>query len=268
MRRLKAAGAIVLAKTNTPEFACGANTNNALFGPTRNPWNPALSPAALPAAPRWPSRTHAADRAGHRFRLLDPHSGRVLRHCRHSPDARPDAELSDAACLGSGQGAWSAGARRRRRRADARCPGRLSAGFRRSRSRRPGRARWPSSSAARTSRACASPMSPTLPASASTRRSTRSAATPRPPWQTRRAGRADRIRRQRRPRALSDLARLLDGRPAIRAAAQIEEFGPNLKGNVEAGLKLTAIDLRRRRAARGIRCSIASISCSSATMCC
>src|SRR3984957_5164253 len=45
IRRLKAAGAIVLAKTNTPEFACGANTNNALFGATRNPWNPALSPA-------------------------------------------------------------------------------------------------------------------------------------------------------------------------------------------------------------------------------
>ena len=45
VRRLKAAGAIVLAKTNTPEFACGANTNNTLFGATRNPWNPALSPA-------------------------------------------------------------------------------------------------------------------------------------------------------------------------------------------------------------------------------
>jgi amidase len=45
VRRLKAAGAIVLAKTNTPEFACGANTNNVLFGPTRNPWNPELSPA-------------------------------------------------------------------------------------------------------------------------------------------------------------------------------------------------------------------------------
>src|ERR1700678_4016387 len=44
-RRLKAAGAIVLAQTNTPEFAAGANTNNTLFGPTRNPWNPALSPA-------------------------------------------------------------------------------------------------------------------------------------------------------------------------------------------------------------------------------
>jgi amidase len=45
VRRLKAAGAIVLAKTNTPEFATGANTINAVFGATRNPWNAALSPA-------------------------------------------------------------------------------------------------------------------------------------------------------------------------------------------------------------------------------
>ena len=45
VRRLKAAGAIVVAKTNTPEFATGANTVNAIFGATRNPWNPALSPA-------------------------------------------------------------------------------------------------------------------------------------------------------------------------------------------------------------------------------
>jgi len=43
--RLKAAGAIVLGKTNTPEFATGANTVNAIFGATRNPWNCALSPA-------------------------------------------------------------------------------------------------------------------------------------------------------------------------------------------------------------------------------
>src|SRR5580692_11230179 len=45
VRRLKAAGAIMLAKTNTPEFATGANTVNAVFGATRNPWNRALSPA-------------------------------------------------------------------------------------------------------------------------------------------------------------------------------------------------------------------------------
>jgi amidase len=45
VHRLKAAGAIVLGKTNTPEFAAGANTVNAVFGATRNPWNPELSPA-------------------------------------------------------------------------------------------------------------------------------------------------------------------------------------------------------------------------------
>jgi amidase len=45
VRRLKAAGAIVIGKTNTPEFACGAYTHNAVFGATRNPWNLRLSPA-------------------------------------------------------------------------------------------------------------------------------------------------------------------------------------------------------------------------------
>jgi amidase len=43
VQRLRAAGAIVLGKTNTPEFAAGANTWNDVFGRTRNPWNPALS---------------------------------------------------------------------------------------------------------------------------------------------------------------------------------------------------------------------------------
>jgi amidase len=43
VERLKAAGAIVVAKTNTPEFGAGGNTFNAVFGATRNPWNPALT---------------------------------------------------------------------------------------------------------------------------------------------------------------------------------------------------------------------------------
>ena len=43
VQRLKAAGAIVLGKTNTPEFGAGGNTFNAVFGVTRNPWNPALT---------------------------------------------------------------------------------------------------------------------------------------------------------------------------------------------------------------------------------
>src|SRR5262252_3457426 len=43
VQRLKAAGAIVVGKTNTPEFGAGGNTFNAVFGATRNPWNAALS---------------------------------------------------------------------------------------------------------------------------------------------------------------------------------------------------------------------------------
>jgi len=37
--RVKAAGAVVIGKTNTPEYAAGANTFNDVFGATRNPWD-------------------------------------------------------------------------------------------------------------------------------------------------------------------------------------------------------------------------------------
>jgi amidase len=43
VERLKAAGAIIVGKTNTPEFGAGGNTFNAVFGATRNPWNLALT---------------------------------------------------------------------------------------------------------------------------------------------------------------------------------------------------------------------------------
>jgi amidase len=43
VKRLKAAGAIVIGKSNTPEFGAGANTVNEVFGATRNPWNTELS---------------------------------------------------------------------------------------------------------------------------------------------------------------------------------------------------------------------------------
>ena len=39
VERLRAAGAIVVGKTNAPEFGYTAITKNLLFGPTRNPWN-------------------------------------------------------------------------------------------------------------------------------------------------------------------------------------------------------------------------------------
>jgi amidase len=39
VERLKAAGAITLGKTNTPEFAAGSQTFNKVFGATLNPWD-------------------------------------------------------------------------------------------------------------------------------------------------------------------------------------------------------------------------------------
>ena len=45
VERLEERGAIVIGKSNTPEFGAGANTFNEVFGETRNPWNTALTPA-------------------------------------------------------------------------------------------------------------------------------------------------------------------------------------------------------------------------------
>lgn len=42
--RLRAAGAVLVGKTNVPELTFSGHTTNGLFGTTRNPWNPALTP--------------------------------------------------------------------------------------------------------------------------------------------------------------------------------------------------------------------------------
>ncbi|MCB8881353.1 amidase [Acidisoma cellulosilytica] len=42
--RLRAAGAVIIGMTNTSEFACKGNTTNLLFGPTRHPLDPRLTP--------------------------------------------------------------------------------------------------------------------------------------------------------------------------------------------------------------------------------
>ncbi len=43
VERIERKGAIVIAKSNTPEFGAGGNTFNAVFGRTLNPWNTALT---------------------------------------------------------------------------------------------------------------------------------------------------------------------------------------------------------------------------------
>lgn len=39
VQRVRAAGGIIIGKTNTPEFGCKGVTDNKIFGATRNPWN-------------------------------------------------------------------------------------------------------------------------------------------------------------------------------------------------------------------------------------
>jgi amidase len=40
---VRAAGALIIGKTNTPEFGAGANTTNRVYGPTGNPFDPKLT---------------------------------------------------------------------------------------------------------------------------------------------------------------------------------------------------------------------------------
>jgi aspartyl-tRNA(Asn)/glutamyl-tRNA(Gln) amidotransferase subunit A len=68
--KLKAAGAVMLGKTNMDEFAMGSSNETSFYGPVRNPWNPALVPggssggsAAAVAARLTPAAT-ATDTGG------------------------------------------------------------------------------------------------------------------------------------------------------------------------------------------------------------
>ena len=104
VERLEANGGVVLAKSNTPEFGAGANTFNAVFGETLNPWNPRLtvggssggSAAALAAGQVWLA---TGSDLGGSLRTpasfcsvvgLRPSPGRVA----HGPSTRPFGTLS------------------------------------------------------------------------------------------------------------------------------------------------------------------------------
>lgn len=70
VQHLEAAGAVVYAKSNTPEFGAGANTFNEVFGATRNPWDLTRSAAgssggaaaALASGTAWVA--HGSDMGG------------------------------------------------------------------------------------------------------------------------------------------------------------------------------------------------------------
>ena len=51
VERLRRAGAVVVGMANTPEFAAKGNTTNRLFGPTRHPMDPSLTPGGSSGGP-------------------------------------------------------------------------------------------------------------------------------------------------------------------------------------------------------------------------
>jgi aspartyl-tRNA(Asn)/glutamyl-tRNA(Gln) amidotransferase subunit A len=51
VERLRRAGAVVVGMANTPEFAAKGNTTNRLFGPTRHPLDPGLTPGGSSGGP-------------------------------------------------------------------------------------------------------------------------------------------------------------------------------------------------------------------------
>jgi amidase len=93
VERIERKGGVVIAKSNTPEFASGGSTFNEVFGRTTNPWNTALTcggstgggAAALAAGEVW--LAHGSDHAGSLRRPasfcsvvgLRPSPGRVTR---------------------------------------------------------------------------------------------------------------------------------------------------------------------------------------------
>jgi Asp-tRNA(Asn)/Glu-tRNA(Gln) amidotransferase A subunit family amidase len=70
VRRFRAAGLVILGKTNTSELGLAPTTEPSLFGPTRNPWNKELSPggssggSAAAVAARIAPMAHATDGGG------------------------------------------------------------------------------------------------------------------------------------------------------------------------------------------------------------
>lgn len=118
--RLKAAGAIVIGKTNTPEFGAGANTFSAVFGVTRNPWNPALTPGGVDGRRRGRARHRSRPaRSGHGSRRLAAPAGVVLRRRRIPDVARPRPRASGTTGVGPVERDGADGAHGRRHGVDA-----------------------------------------------------------------------------------------------------------------------------------------------------
>ena len=117
--RLRAAGANIVGKTNTPEFGFGAICKNQLCGPTRNPFNPTLTSGGSSGGSAVAVATGMVPLAlgtdfGGSVRTPASFCGCVA--IRPTPGA---SRRRNASCLGQAGNAWRVGTKCRRLRDDA-----------------------------------------------------------------------------------------------------------------------------------------------------
>jgi amidase len=96
--RLRAAGAIVVGKTNTPEFGVGSHTFNEVFGATRNPWaldRSAGGSSGGAAAALAAGLIPIADGSDHGGSIRNPASFNNVVGLRPTPGLVPDSGQSD-----------------------------------------------------------------------------------------------------------------------------------------------------------------------------
>ena len=119
VRRLRAAGAVIIGKTRMPEFGQWPYTESVDGGYTRNPWNPAHTPGGSSGGTAVAvAAGHGAGRHRRRRRRLDPDPVGLLRAVRPQAPARPGDDGADGAPLvgaGHGRAADPVGARLRAR---------------------------------------------------------------------------------------------------------------------------------------------------------
>ena len=119
VRRMRAAGAIVIGKTHMPELGAFPWTESPTWGVTRNPWELGHSPGRLQRRQRGGGRRRPRGRrAGGRRRRIDPLSVGLLRPVRAEDPARARAARAAPGRLAR---RWSSTACWRARCATARC---------------------------------------------------------------------------------------------------------------------------------------------------
>ena len=100
VERLRAGGAIIIGKTNTPELGLGSQTYNPIFGTTGN----AYDPTKTAGRQQWRRRgglgaVHAAGRRRQRLRGLAAQPRRMEQHLRFSSERRSGASRPDAGAV-------------------------------------------------------------------------------------------------------------------------------------------------------------------------